>query len=265
MKNFVSGKKKLTMFLVAAATAAVNAFVADPSQAETITQLVAQYLPTLIVFAGSIFGVNRETKVDVEREKTRQLDLSLTKSKEAANGASVKQKVEELADEVAPIAEAYHDPFDAEEFAGVEERKLKNRAAQTYLQLSPITLFFAAQDKGKVTRCKHIDQALSYWDYLHTKGMDAFEHMYGFPHAEADEHLADDNDSCPYYSVENMARQKGIHYWNMLLNVRWVLKKQAELEKLAETDINWKSKLDRPTQTLFGLGQLASELIKNQT
>ena len=251
MTNFMSGKKKITMFLITAATALINTYVADPTQAETFLQLATQYIPTLVVFAGSIFGVNRETKVDVEREKTKQVEA--TKTTAEAN------KVIQEAEILQPLAEeSYFDPFDQEAFA----KKLEGRAAKTYLQVTPTTLYFASLDKGKATRCAHLDQALAYWDFLVTRVRLAFTHMYGFPYEEADKHLADDK-SCPYYSVENMARQKGIHFWNMLRQVRWISRKQQDLENLALTDIEWQAKLAPHDQTLHGVGLLAGELLKH--
>ena len=252
MANFMTGKKKFTMFLITAATALINSYVADPDQAETFIQLATQYIPTLVVFAGALFGVNRETKVDVEREKTKQAEAT-TMQTEAA-------KVIKEADILQPIAEeAYFDPFDHEAFA----KKLEARAARTYLEVTPATVYFASLDKGKSTRCQHLDQALAYWDFLVTRVRLAFTHMYGFPYEEADKHLADDNKDCPYYSVENMARQKGIHFWNMLRQVRWISRKQAELESLALTDIEWKARLSPTDQTLFGVGNLAYEMLKH--
>ena len=59
-----------------------------------------------------------------------------------------------------------------------------------------------------------------------------------------------------------MARQKGIHFWNMLRTVKRVIRKHGELEALAETDIPWQSKLAPHDQSLFGLGSLAGELTK---
>jgi len=167
--------------------------------------------------------------------------------------------ITELIDNLDPlIDEAYYDPFDAETF----ERKLEARAAGTYLEVNPITIFFATQDKGRATKCRHIDQALAYWQLHVDKSMKAFEHMFGFPYREADKHLADADPGCPYYSVDNMARQKGIHFWNMLRTVRKTIRKQNELEELATTSIPWTEKLAPYDQTLFGLGNLAGELLR---
>jgi len=234
MTKLFSGKKKITMFLVTAATALVNTYITDPGQAETFIQLATQYIPTLVVFAGALFGVNREAKVDVEREKTKQVEAT---------------KVTAEANKV--IQEAF-------------AMKLEGRSAKTYLEVTPATLYFASLDKGKATKCAHLDQALAYWDFLVTRVRNAFSQMYGFPYEEAENHLNDDK-SCPYYSVENMARQKGIHFWNMLRQVRWISRKQQELENLALTDIDWKAKLNPVDHTLYGLGNLAGELLKYNT
>jgi len=241
----IDGKKKWTAALIAIAATVVAQFA--PEQGDTIMGAVQSMAPLLV---GGIYIIaqwahdEKKEQVKIEAEKTRQV----------ATGNAVL----ELQEDVFPLVEeAYFEPFDLESF----DKKLEARAANTYLEVNPITVFFAAQDKGKATKCRHIDQSLSYWDFLVDKSMKAFEHMFGFRYDEADKHLADDK-TCPYYSVDNMARQKGIHFWNMLRTVRRVIKKQLELEELAETDIPWQSKLAPSDQTLFGLGNLAYELLK---
>jgi len=241
----IEGKKKWTAALIAIAATVVAQFA--PEQGDTIMGAVESLAPLLI---GAIYIIaqwahdEKKEQVKIEAEKTRQV----------ATGNAV---LELQGDVYSLVEEAYYEPFDMEAF----DKKLEARAANTYLEVNPITVFFAAQDKGKATRCQHIEQALSYWDFLVDKSMKAFEHMFGFRYDEADKHLADDK-TCPYYSVDNMARQKGIHFWNMLRTVRRVIKKQSELEELAETDIPWQSKLAPSDQTLFGLGNLAYELLK---
>ena len=49
----------------------------------------------------------------------------------------------------------------------------------------------------------------------------------------------------------------------MLRQVRWVTRKQQDLEGLADTEVDWKAKLAPPQQTLYGLGTLAGELMKH--
>jgi len=243
----IDGKKKYTAALIAIAGTVVAQFA--PEQGDTIMQAVQSFAPLLI---GGIYIVaqwahdEKKEQVKIEAEKTRQV----------ATGNAVL----ELQGDIYPLVEeAYFEPFDMEAF----DKKLEARAANTYLEVNPITVFFAAQDKGKATKCRHVDQALSYWDFLLDKSMKAFEHMYGFRFDQAGKHLADDNKDCPYYSVDNMARQKGIHYWNMLRTLRGVIEKQSKLENLSATDIPWQSKLSPHDQSLFGLGNLAYELLKH--
>ena len=242
----LDGKKKYTAALIAIAGTVVAQFA--PEQGDTIMEAVQSFAPLLV---GGIYIVaqwahdEKKEQVKIEHEKTNQV--------------SAGNAVLELQEDIYPLVEeAYFEPFDMEAF----EKKLEARAANTYLEVNPITVFFAAQDKGKATKCRHIDQALAYWDFLLDKSMKAFEHMYSFRYDEADKHLAD-NKTCPYYSVDNMARQKGIHYWNMLRTLRQTIRKHSELDQLAYIDIPWQSKLSPHDQTLFGLGNLAYELMKH--
>lgn len=244
----LEGKKKWTAAIVAIAGTVVAQFA--PEQQDAVMQAVQSFTPLLV---GGLYIIaqwthdEKKEQVKVEQEKTKQIQA--TEVVQQTEQAEIIQSIAE---------EAYFEPFDQEAFS----KKLELRAAKTYLEVTPITVFFAAQDKGKQTKCQHIDQALAYWDFLLTKVREAFDHMYGFPYQDAEEHLAEDNPNCPYYSVENMARQKGIHFWNMLRNVRWVMRKQNDLERLGETDIDWQSKMATHDQTVFGLGTLANELLR---
>jgi len=243
----IEGKKKWTAALIAIAGTLALQFA--PEQEATITQAMQNLAPLLI---GGIY-ILAQWKHDNQKE---QVKIEQAKASQSTTQAVA---ITELRDDLAPlIDEAYYDPFDAEAF----ERKLKARAASTYLEVNPITIFLAAQDKGKANKCRHIDQALAYWQLLVDKSMEAFEHMFGFPYREADKHLADAKTGCPYYSVDNMARQKGIHFWNMLRTVRKTIRKQNELEVLAATNIPWPGKLAPYDQTLYGLGSLAGELLR---
>jgi len=247
----MTGSKKFTADLAALLVAAVSlfgpAFIPELELAP-----ILQGIGVIVPMLGAAIYHWKQGKQDVEKEKTKQA--------EAVKVTAEATKVIQEAEILKPLAEeSYFEPFDQEAFA----KKLEARAAKTYLEVTPTTLYFASLDKGKVTKCAHIDQALAYWDFLVTRVRAAFNHMYGFPYEEADTHLADDNKQCPYYSVENMARQKGIHFWNMLRQVRWISAKQADLESLALTDIAWQSKLSRSDQTLHGLGCLAGELLKH--
>lgn len=115
-------------------------------------------------------------------------------------------------------------PFNAEEFDKLVEEKAKT----DYLEANDITRYFAAQDLGNTSKWAGLYHQLAYQDYMVAKAMKAFESKFGFPYAEADKHLADDK-KCPYYSVDNMARQKGIDFWYMLRMVRQTLARANEL------------------------------------
>ena len=243
----LEGKKKFIATITAIIASGLALFF-TPEQVAPMTQTLAVLAPLALGFIYDFL----QQRHDVKKE---QVKIEVAKTNQIATGNAVL----ELQEDVFPLVEeAYFEPFDMETF----DKKLEARAANTYLEITPITVFFAAQDKGKATKCRHIDQALSYWDFLLDKSMKAFEFIYGFRYDEAGKHLADDNKDCPYYSVDNMARQKGIHFWNMLRTVRRTIKKHSELEELSDTNIPWQSKLAPSDQTLFGLGNLSYELLK---
>ena len=243
----LDGKKKWTAAIMAIAGTVATQFA--PEQENAIMEIAQSAAPMLI---GGIYIIaqwwhdDKKEIVKVEHERTEQVKAHAT------------EEMVELRQVIQPILEdLYFDPFDAEAF----EKKLDTRAARAYLQVDPITRYFAAIDRGRVTPCQHIDQAVAYWDFLLTKAREAFSFMFGFPYLEADQHLGD-NASCPYYSVDNMARQKGIHTWNMLLGVRRAERKLQEIEGLVECEVDWQAKIGKQDQTLYGLGERATILLK---
>ncbi len=114
--------------------------------------------------------------------------------------------------------------FDTIKFA----QEVEELAKSTYLEANDINRFFAASDHGRIVEWdSEYDQNL-YNDYLVNMALKAFQAKFGFPLAEAEQHLADDAGKpggCAYYSVDNMARQKGIDFWNLLLMVRSTIDK----------------------------------------
>ena len=248
MTNILSGKKKIGAFLVTMATVLINTFIADPAAAESISALVAQYLPALMALlcGGGYLAVEgtldvKREDVKEEQEKTKQVEIVReTEAAKAVNG-----------NESIPI-------YDLPDFDLLDKRT-EAKAKTVYFEDNPCTRLYAARSVGDAIQCTHIDQVLLYWDWLQKKAESAFSWLFGFPYAEAEAHLAD-NKSCPYYSVENMARQTSIHHWRMLLDLRETYRKIKELETVAELNLDWRR---LPTHTLFNVGDSAHLLLGN--
>jgi len=243
----IDGKKKWTAALIAIAGTVVAQFA--PEQESAIMETVQTMAPMLI---GGIYIImqwahdDKKETVKVEHEKTVQVQA------QAQAQAQLKTLDPELAEETPPA------PFDPAAF----DESVEQRAPEVYLDANDMTRFFAARDIGRSIRCTYLNKAVDYWLYLLDKAHKAFICKFGFPYNDAENHLGDDK-SCPYYSVENMARQRGIDYYAMLRELRWAERKVNDIEELYESDIDWYAKLERPT--LFSVGQLARQLLNHNT
>lgn len=240
----IDGKKKWTAALIAIAGTVVAQFA--PEQESAIMETVQTMAPMLI---GAIYILaqwrhdDKKEVVKVEHEKTIQVQAQ----------AQATHHQSPITQEPEPPT-----PFDPAAF----DESVEQRAPEVYLDANDMTRFFAARDLGRTIRCTYLNKAVDYWLYLLDKAHKAFICKFGFPYNEAEKHLGDDK-SCPYYSVENMARQRGIDYYAMLRQLRWAERKVNDIEELYESDIDWYAKLESPT--LYSVGNLARQLLNHNT
>ena len=241
----IEGHKKWTATLAGLATSIIGLLVTSgvltEESASTVTQLVVFLAPLL---GAGLYDVLQGAQ-DLQKEKTKQVI--------AVNGG-LKEKKEEVAPfEIKPFADE-PPAFDTDSFDSLQA----DRAKRIYTVDNPATQFYSAESLGAQTNATHIETAIDFWIYLKDKSYAAFEWLFGFPYDKAQEHLKD-NKTCPYYSVENMARQRGIQYWRMLLDVRRVEKILTNIIDLSESGIDWKASLASPT--LYSIGSLAGQLL----
>jgi len=118
-----------------------------------------------------------------------------------------------------PDKVVWSEPFDVEWFARHVLEQAKN-----WIEINDITRYFAAESWGGTYAYSQLSdfQKQGYKDELTKYALKAFEYKFDYPFDEAEKHLKDDK-SCPYYSVENMARQKGHDYWAIYYKVKGLL------------------------------------------
>ena len=110
-------------------------------------------------------------------------------------------------------------PFDVLEF----EDKVKARALNVYGIDNEIIKFFAATDLLGALPLDLTDYKTAIlFEAVAQHGLSAYDEKFGFEYEESEEHLKDDK-KCAYYSVANMARQKGIDFWSMLIRTEKAL------------------------------------------
>lgn len=224
INKFLEGKKKYTAFLLPLLIAAVQAFQLDSA----VQQQLMDYLPTIAAVISGVAYMVIEGTLDHARASAAAQSaqtavatsyvnsMSLAQDSSAAAVGQTQSQAQATAAPAQPMnTSAPVASFDAEAFDSLVEAKAK----ETYLEANDMTRYFAAQALGDATKFQSQYQQMQYRDYMEDKALKAFQAKFGFPYAEADKHLADDK-SCPYYSVDNMARQKGIDFWYMLRMVR---------------------------------------------
>jgi transcription elongation factor Elf1 len=115
----------------------------------------------------------------------------------------------------------------------------------TYTEVNPCTIFYKARDKGSVTDCQHISQAVDYWNYLVDLAVDAKDWI-----KEQTEKKKDGCGRSPEYYVFNRDFNTTVRAAN-------------SLSELAGSKIDWKAKLAPFNRTLYGVGTLAGQLLEN--
>jgi len=242
----LEGKKKYTAALIAIIGTIVIQFA--PEQEDVVMQVVTTLAPLLV---GGIY-ILTQGQHDKKKEEVK---IEHEKSFQAEKAVILPVSIEQ------PDPAVMIDEWDLPEFTELD-RRASMKAETDYFEANPMTNFFAAPSVMRNIKCVSIEQALAAWGWYEDKAEAAFAAKFGFPFGEAEEHLADDK-TCPYYSVDNMARQKSIHHWSMLRKVRKVKNSMEDLEDLDELQIDWSSGLAPKDRNLFTVGNYAKYLIEN--
>lgn len=120
---------------------------------------------------------------------------------------------------VSPIIEQVPLPFNQEDW----EKRIDSYTASSYGIVTEITRFYASIDMLGSLPPDPTDYTTALkFDISARHGLAAYKEKFGFFYAESEKHLLDDK-KCQYYSVPNMARQKGIDFWSMLIKVERAL------------------------------------------
>lgn len=224
LQQWLDGKKKYSAFIITMLVTLLEAFKLSPETTAEISTYIPM-LGTLIsgvayIIVQGIIDNKQAVPATATQTATKIIDALPTQFTPAPTDQT--QATSQAVAQLPPAAAAI--PFNAEEFDQLVEEKAK----RDYLEANDITRYFAAQDLGNTTKWASLYHQLAYQDYMVAKAFKAFEAKFGFPYAEAEKHLADDK-KCPYYSVDNMARQMGIDFWFMLRMVRSTIAKANEL------------------------------------
>ena len=152
--------------------------------------------------------------------------------------------------------------------------KVLESVARIYTVSNPCTIAYRASDLGILTPCESFDQGTDYWGYLSALYEIGFVYIWGYGYQDAFDKLKEPG--CPnckgefskcggWQSIDAKALYMGDPFYVILLELRRKIRKDYDLETLAESGIPWttiKRKLQRPS--LFSTGELAYAFLKRK-
>ena len=231
LQKFLDGKKKYSAFIITVLGTMIPLFIQDTEAQKTFMDMV----PSIAAALAGIFYIVTQGKIDKEKEAARAI---------SGNGAAVttQQPMEAQPAQSQPETPAVVElpvPFDPKSF---HEDVLANVEA-TYTELNPCTIFYKARDKGQVTDCQHISQAVDYWSYLVDLAVDARDYI-----KEMTEKKAGTCGRSPEYYV-------------FTRDFNTTIRAANALTELANSKVDWKSKLAPFQWKLYTVGALAEQMM----
>jgi hypothetical protein len=233
MQKFLDGKKKYSAFIITILATMIPLFVQDPETQKTFMDMV----PSLAAAAAGVFYILTQGKIDKVTEQ----------AKLAANGnggGGISQSVAQAPAaqpqaQSQPVAEL-PTPFDPKAF----HEDVMATVKATYTEVNQCTIFYKARDKGSVTDCQNISQAVDYWNYLVDLAVDAKDWL-----------------------KEQTAKRPGDcgrspEYYVFSRDFNTTIRAANALTELATSKIDWKAKLAPFNRTLYGVGSLSEQLLE---
>jgi hypothetical protein len=238
IQKFLDGKKKYSAFIITILATIIPLFIQEPEAQQTFMDMV----PSLAAAAAGVFYILTQGKIDKEKEQAKVAETQLAAAVNGTtNGVSGQQAQSQV--ESQPAVEAPPTPFDPKVF----HEDVMATVKETYTEVNPCTIFYKARDKGSVTDCQHISQAVDYWNYLVDLAVDAKDWI-----KEQTEKKKGECGRSPEYYVFNRDFNTTIRAAN-------------SLSELAGSKIDWKSRLAPFNRTLYGVGILAEQLLESGT
>jgi len=239
LQKFLDGKKKYSAFIITVLVTMVPLFVQEPEAQKSFMDMV----PSAAAALAGIFYIVTQGKIDKEKEQAKIM------ANGNGGGVATHQTAEaqpaQPQPEITPATSlssesiAVITPFDPKAFHSEVMATVK----ETYTEVNACTIFYKARDKGSVTDCQHISQAVDYWNYLVDVAVDAKDWI-----KEMTEKKKGECGRSPEYYVFNRDFNTTIRAAN-------------NLSELAGAKIDWKAKLAPFNRTLYGVGTLAEQLL----
>jgi hypothetical protein len=240
LQKFLDGKKKYSAFIITVLATIIPLFIQEPEAQKTFMDMV----PSVAAAVAGVFYILTQGKIDAEKEKTKTAEAQQAIVSNAMP-AQLAQTVSETPTMPSPSSEtaAAVIPFDPKAF----HEGVMATVKETYTEVNPCTIFYKARDKGSVTDCQQLSQAVDYWNYLVDLAVDAKDWI-----KEQTEKNKGECGRSPEYYVFNRDFNTTIRAAN-------------SLSELAGSKIDWKAKLAPFNRTLYGVGTLAEQLLENNS
>jgi hypothetical protein len=242
IQKFLDGKKKYSAFIITVLATLIPMFITEPEAQKTIMDFV----PSLAAAGAGVFYILTQGKVDAEKEKVKVAELTngnglVSKSPALAVGAvqTAQAQPAQAQAQIPPIAAA-PPPFNAKEF----HEKVLATVKETYKEQNPCTVLYKARDIGQLTKCVHISQAVDYWNYI----VDLAVFAKDWVAEETKKKFGE----CGYTPEAIGFNQ----------DFAGLMRSANNLSQLATTKIDWRERLAPFNDTLYGVGNLAGQLLE---
>ena len=240
LQKFLDGKKKYSAFIITVLATIIPIFISEPEAQQTFMEMV----PSVAAAAAGIFYILTQGKIDAQKEKAKSAEAQINI---VSNGAGIEPSSATSTQETQQSQQTQEisaaldvPPFDPKSF----HESVMSTVKETYTEANPCTIFYKARDKGSVTDCQNISQAVDYWNYLVDLAVDARDWI-----KEQTEKKKGECGRSPEYYVFNRDFNTTIRAAN-------------NLSELANSRIDWKAKLAPFNRTLYGVGTLAGQLLE---
>ena len=236
LQKFLDGKKKYSALIITLLAVIVPVLVQDPATQKTIMDVI----PSAAALIAGVFYLIMQGSVDKVKEQGAAVVAAIVAKN--GNGTAAPPQAGALLPAQAanqpPPAEPII-PFDVKAF----HEDVLNTVKATYTEVNPGTIFYKARDKGGLTACQHLSQAVDYWSYLVDLVIDAKDWI-----KEQTEKKPGVCGRSPEYYVFNR-------------DFNATIKAANYLAELASEKVDWKAKLMPYQQTLYTVGILAYMLV----
>jgi hypothetical protein len=272
LNNFMIGKKKYSSAVVLPIIIAlVNVFILDPVTREHTTNLLSEFMPTMIALVGGVSyaiieGINDNTKIKAGCTAGAGPVLTPIITPQVMAQVAAGNPQGEASGSAQPQLQNSA-AWDMKAF----DEKVKQKAPITYGVLNSSTEFNQALLSGQDAPANNIADLMAYWDYVQMKADMRFSEVWGYSFREAVDKVSEPGcPTCPttcgsFSNLKHKALALGEKYYTSYLDYERTRQRNWDTQALAEVaarGFDWKGRLAPIYQNLYFAGEMASYLVQ---